>query len=412
MSTHRAYLGVLAGAVLATVAGLPRFASANEMTVAVLGVEAGENTPDTLASAITDSLRQRVTASKGFRLVPGRDLVEVKLVFSCPDEAPSCMAQAAKSLGAAKLIFGNVKKSVGDNFVVTLKLLDTARGSIDGITGDQITRAQATPAGVRGPVASWFARLTGQAGGVGIVRVRGDVIGAMVTLDGAPSGIIGTEELVIPGVSPGRHEVVVNKAGYDPVRREVNVVAGETADVDARMARTAPVAATTPPVGAAPGAVDAPSPVTSTRDEGDGDSRAALKTATWLVLGAGLVGVALGVKFGLDVDKVNEDLDPYRRFMCTGSPYGCDGNGRRHTAPITQMEVDIINDRKSDGERFETLQWISYGVGGALIVTSGFLFYRAYLREDDQSARTSGRGFTLLPALSPTSAGFVAVTRF
>ena len=48
-----------------------------------------------------------------------RDLVEVKLVFSCPDEAPSCMAQAGKSLGASKLIFGSVKKSAAGNTTST-----------------------------------------------------------------------------------------------------------------------------------------------------------------------------------------------------------------------------------------------------------------------------------------------------
>src|SRR3954462_15536027 len=114
-------------------------AAAADAPLAVLGIEASE-APDSLATSLSDALRQRVSASKGFRLVPGRDLVEVKLVFSCPDEAPSCMAQAGKSLGASKLIFGSVKKSVGDSYLVTLKLLDTNRAVVDAFVAEQITK--------------------------------------------------------------------------------------------------------------------------------------------------------------------------------------------------------------------------------------------------------------------------------
>ena len=47
-------------------------------------------------------------------------------MFACPDEAPACMSQAGKSLGATKLIFGNVKQA-GNDYQVTLKLLDVSR---------------------------------------------------------------------------------------------------------------------------------------------------------------------------------------------------------------------------------------------------------------------------------------------
>ena len=68
----------------------------------VLGLEPLEGVPDTLSADITDALRQRVAATKDYQLLQGKDLVEVKLVFACPDEAPSCLSQAGKSLGAAK----------------------------------------------------------------------------------------------------------------------------------------------------------------------------------------------------------------------------------------------------------------------------------------------------------------------
>src|SRR5215471_18748122 len=105
-------------------------AESGDVPTAVLGLEALEGVPDSVAAEITDALRQRIAGTKGHQLVQGKDLVEVKLVFSCSDEAPACMAQAGKSMGASKLLYGNVKRS-GSDYVITLKLLDTNRGTIE-----------------------------------------------------------------------------------------------------------------------------------------------------------------------------------------------------------------------------------------------------------------------------------------
>src|SRR4051812_31335670 len=103
-----------AGIALSTILGAVAFggsvrAQSGDISTAVLGFEALDGAPDNVGAEITDALRQRVAATKGYQLVQGKDLVEVKLVFSCPDEAPACMAQAGKSMGATRLIFGNVK---------------------------------------------------------------------------------------------------------------------------------------------------------------------------------------------------------------------------------------------------------------------------------------------------------------
>src|SRR6185503_10366727 len=118
-------------AALATLtAGAGRAAAEAGEPTAVLGFEAIEGAPDNVATEVTDALRQRVAATKGYQLLQGKDLVEVKLVFACPDEAPSCMSQAGKSLGAAKLIFGNIKPA-GADYQVTLKLLDVNRAVVE-----------------------------------------------------------------------------------------------------------------------------------------------------------------------------------------------------------------------------------------------------------------------------------------
>ena len=175
-------LGIFAGLFL-----LSPPASAADVTLSVLGLEPAAGAPEAVASAVTEALRQRVTGSAGYRLVPGKDLVEVKLVFSCPDEAPPCMTQAAQSIGSAKIIFGNVQPVGTDAFIVTLKILDAERGVVESWISEQITKAQAAPVGLRAPVQKWFAALTGQAQ-PGTLKVTGGVIGASVWLDGTQAG--------------------------------------------------------------------------------------------------------------------------------------------------------------------------------------------------------------------------------
>jgi hypothetical protein len=401
--------GVLPLALVGALGGWSKSALAADVAVAVLGVEASEGAPDTLATGLTDALRQRVSSTKGFRLVPGRDLVEVKLVFSCPDEAPSCMAQAGKSLGAGKLIFGSVKKSVGDNFVVTLKLLDTTRGVVDTWVAEQITKTQSSGAALRGPVQKWFATMTGQ-GGAGTIKVRGDVIGASVALDGTPYGTIGTDDMLVGGVTPGKHEITVSKIGYESVRREVSVSSGETAHLDVslpRSAGSAPPALLPPP----PGSASLSRPVDeAVRNDGtEPASRSALKTATWAVLGAGVVGVAFGVKFGLDVQQINNDLDPYRRFPCGA---GTCNSMTLPAPPLTPSENNYVTLKKEDGKRLETYQYISYGVGAALVIAGSYLFYRAYIEDDGERRVASRPRLQVAPVLLPGQAALAAHLTF
>ena len=92
-----------------------------------------------------------MAATKGYQLLQGKDLVEVKLVFACPDEAPGCMSQAGKTLGASKLIFGNVKHA-GSDYLVTLKLLDVNRAVVESFTADAVAQ---DPRRRRAPCARW-----------------------------------------------------------------------------------------------------------------------------------------------------------------------------------------------------------------------------------------------------------------
>src|SRR5258706_7542148 len=94
---------ICGAAMLVAAAGVARA----EPSVAVLGIEPVD-VPDASAVQLTDALRQRAAATGGVRLVQGKDLVEMKMIFGCDGETPACMAQAGKSLGADKLLYGTL----------------------------------------------------------------------------------------------------------------------------------------------------------------------------------------------------------------------------------------------------------------------------------------------------------------
>jgi hypothetical protein len=391
---------------------LPTRASAAQgadTPLAVLGIEASDGTPEAIAIALTEALRQRVSSTKGFRLVPGRDLMEVKLVFSCPDEAPSCMAQAAKSLGAAKLIFGSVKKTGADNFLVTLKLLDAGRGMVDGWAGEPITRAQASGPSIRGPVQKWFADLTGQ-GASGSIRIRGDVIGASVSLDGVPSGMIGTDDLVLAGVSTGSHEILVTKPGYAPIKKEVTVSNGQTTPVAVALGSGTPQGEAV--AGAKADGTPGSDIEVRERLAADPGRSTGVRAATWGVLGASAISFVLAVKFGIDVQKTNDNLDPYRRYKtgCNPGVKLCDRT-KDAAPPLTVSEQKYVDAERAQGDKFQTYQHIAYGAGAALLVTSGILFYKGYLSGGGETS-SNDSGVSVTPMAWADGGGLRLGLRF
>jgi hypothetical protein len=389
-----------------------RPARAAESTMAILGIEAAEGAPESVAVALTDALRQRASTERGLRLVAGRELLAIKIMFSCPDEAASCMADAAKGLGATKLLFGSVKKSTGDGYYVTLKLLDAARRQYDNYVAEPISLGMAMPGSIRVPVQKWFATLMGQSA-LGTIRVRGDVPGTAIALDGQPIGVLGSDDLIHSNVVAGRREIMASKPGYAPIRREVTVTAGNTVDVAIQMAS---------PTGS-PFPIGGPSVASGDSGLGAGSScpgddptrltaapreigRGALRLASWSTLVTSLTSFGLALKFAIDIKNINDDLDPYRRYPClemASSSCNKKGEGVR---PINALESVYVGELQKDGKRFEGYQYIALGAGSILAVASGVLFYFGYLVDDTAVLAFSVGGreplrLSLLPALAP-----------
>jgi hypothetical protein len=356
------------------------------VTLSVLGLEPAAGAPEAVATAVTEALRQRVTGSTGYRLVPGKDLIEVKLVFSCPDEAPPCMTQAAQSIGSAKIIFGSIQPVGTDAFIVTLKLLDAERGVVESWISEQITKAQATPVGLRAPVQKWFATLTGQAQ-PGTITVAGGVVGGAVWLDGVQAGLLGADGLTLAGIAAGPHQIAVSKTGYEKWERTVNLASGATERIPVQLKAIAAAEGAPPAPGAAaaiPAAPDENEPAPEPFNQGS-------RIGAWATLGLGLVAVGLGGYSSYKVSSINSNLDRYRYRT------------------LEQNEINYVHSQQNLGDTYTKLQWVGYGVGGALIITSGVLIYRGYFAKPTSVASRKSRGnLIVLPSAGPGNIGALA----
>jgi hypothetical protein len=386
-----------------------------DVATAVLGIETID-APAGLGEQISEELRQRVAASHDLRLVSGKDLVEIKLVFSCADEGVACMVQAGKSLGAQKLIYGSVKKS-GNDFAVWLKQLDVRKETLESWTTETLAKKNADGPGVKAAAGRWFAKLTGRPANAGGILITSNLNGATVLIDGKPVGATGDQPLTVPEVAAGKHEVALEKPGHTTARQQVTVVAGQTASVNLALQTGAatPVASAGPAALAGPGppagSAEPPGPPGAVPPAGPPapapSSRSSYRTGFWVTLAATALSAGAAMKFGLDVSKTNDDLDPYRRLPCPGSPGTiCDGNGK---PPTVARDPDEIGRLTDEGNRAQTLQWVFIGVGSAFAVASGYLFYRGFLDSDDPGGRREAhRGLRIFPTAKASAGGVVA----
>ena len=114
------------------------------------------------------------------------------------------------------------------------------------------------------------------------------------------------------------------------------------------------------------------------------------------------------MKFGLDVLKVNKDLDQFRRFPCAAQPdQTCDASGR--VSALSDSEKALRDSKIKEGDRDRNLQWVFIGVGSALGVTSAYLLYKGYLDSDDAAVHHEAhRGLRVFPTAGVSSGGVLA----
>src|SRR5581483_627692 len=214
-----------------------------EPSVAVLGLEPID-VPEALAQQLTDALRQRAAGTSGIRSVQGKDLIEIKMVFGCDSENPTCMANAGRTLGADKLLYGTLKKAAGknnQNVIVSLKLLDVRSASVEKFVSTTVQKRELAAGTVNQSAARWFGDLVEVA--KPMLTVTSDPTGAAVTVDGASAG---RTPITLRDLPAGQHLVTVTMPGRLPFTRNVELRPGGTHEVVA-MLEAEKVAVVVPP---------------------------------------------------------------------------------------------------------------------------------------------------------------------
>ncbi|HET6280347.1 MAG TPA: PEGA domain-containing protein, partial [Polyangia bacterium] len=326
---------------------------------------------------------------------------EIKLVFGCSDEAPACMAQAGKSLGAAKLLFGSIKRLGGDP-VITLKLLDVSRAVVESSMTEAIVKRRADAATIRPLTAKWITRLSGKPG-TGSLAVRANVAGASVSLDGVVIGTTGDKPVAVTDVAVGKHEVSVEKSGFTRTRQEFSLAAGQSLPLSLSLS---PLSLGAAESSAEPVAITRPGD--DTGDGADDSSRTLARVGFWTALVGASVSAALALKFGNDVRRINRELDTYRRYSCDKSASGlCDDQGNVAIPLTPQMTLDAS--RKTDeGNHAQTLQWVFVAMVPPFAIAGAYLLYKGYLEGDGDSKTSHNRGPRIFPTASASAGGIVA----
>jgi hypothetical protein len=212
--------------------------------VAVLGIEPVD-VPEQLSQAVTDALRQRAAATPGIRVVQGKDLVEMKMIFGCDGEQATCMAQAGRSLGADKLLYGTLKKATknGSHVVAALKLLDVNTGVIEKFVNETVSKRDVSPGNVSPLAHKWFSALV-EVEAKPTLTITTEPPGASVTVDGQPAG---RTPITLRDLSSGPHNFILSLSGRVTINRTIELKPGASHEVALQMEAEAPAVKETPP---------------------------------------------------------------------------------------------------------------------------------------------------------------------
>jgi hypothetical protein len=122
---------------------------------------------------------------------------------------------------------------------------------------------------------------------------------------------------------------------------------------------------------------------------------------------ASALSFGMSFKFASDVNDINADLDPYRRFDCNGVASSCNPGGEM-VPPPTRAEQDYVAALQREGKRYENYQYVSLGATAVFAVASLPFIYKW---------ATGGEGaaeqpVALAPAVGRGGGGLSARLRF
>jgi len=158
--------------------------------------------------------------------------------------------------------------------------------------------------------------------------------------------------------------------------------------------------AETPPV-----IVRRPSEAPAESPSEGGGSHTMARAGFWVAVVATVGSAALGLKFARDVQQINSELDPYRRYPCAASASGCNLQGDPKQA-LTPNEKSIVSDKTDHGKQDQLLEEIFLIGAVPFAIAGGYFLYKGYLDSGSEKT-TASRGLRIFPTVSASAGGIV-----
>ncbi|MBX3269632.1 MAG: PEGA domain-containing protein [Sandaracinaceae bacterium] len=201
---------------------------AGAQSVMVLGIRSVEGDDD-FTRNLTGAIRNAASQVEGWQ-VSDREVtfVQMALVHDCDNPNPTCLGSIAESLGAERVIYGEVRRTSARSdfdFSINLHLFNAAQGGIEHSVSDTIPSVHQDIDDLRVPARRWIRSLQG-APRAGTLIVRVNVPGAEVSIDGRQVGVVDANgALRIDDVEAGHRQVRVTATDHAAFASSVSVPA-------------------------------------------------------------------------------------------------------------------------------------------------------------------------------------------
>lgn len=338
-----------------------------------------------VANKLTSAIRQATSERSPYQLAPNsnKDLLELKLLYNCSNEAPRCMAKIGQSLKATRLLWGKLAHK-GDHYLVTVNLLNVPGRAMVRSTTERIPMDQANPAGLRRWGRTLYNRLTGQKDH-GKLHIVANASSGVVLIDGNPATNLKDGQADIAGLSEGSHQLEIKADGFKPYSETIVVEGGKKTTVNANLEAKA-TQIVKPEIPEKPG-------------KPGGFARAMFWTtaATTIAGAVGFTVTGMQVRGSLK-DKQTEEIINLRTLT------GIELNATNACAdaemrgPVAQNVVDACNAGKSRA----SLANIFLGVSVVSALAAGFFYWKGYASQGKSTSKESSDGSVSRVRINPS----------
>jgi hypothetical protein len=394
-------------------------ADAARPRIAVLGMEPrdpgdarSQQRTAALARALTDGLRARASQG-GYDIASGsqKDLLELKMLSGCFDEAPECMAAMGRDLGAELVVYGHVERRKDASYAVSVRsiVVGTRRPgelrldrtvSAGEATEDALRKLapQVFPGGSE-PAAAPMTHDTA-------LIVDTNVDEGTLFVNGVQRGQVAPKRpTTIRGLPPGMASVAISAPGHRRAEMSVDVREGQTTRATLNLE----------PAGLPPAALPlAPPPAAPSAARPGGTARVLF----WTSLVATGAGVAAFTVTGLQVRSIENEQDD----AIAGFDFSANGGVMNPGDACAEARSDNyarLVDICDRGKRMATVTNVLIGATAAAAVATAIFYWRGYLAPGSSPGERASldrkpidTGVLFGPSVYKNGAGFGATIQF